>query len=89
MKYWKLPEIVPLGLGHVGARSDEFLPWAWGINGCASVLSAILAALLAMHVGFTGVVTIAAILYLAAPALLAGSQGFVPDRKRSRAKPSA
>ncbi|MDK1389971.1 SAM-dependent methyltransferase, partial [Sinorhizobium sp. 8-89] len=79
----------PLGLSHVGARSEEFLPWAWGINGCASVLSAILAALLAMHVGFIGVVTIAAILYLAAPALLAGSQGFVPDRKRSRAKPSA
>jgi len=64
----------PLGLGHVGARSEEFLPWAWGINGCASVLSAILAALLAMHVGFTGVVTVAAILYLVAPALLAGSR---------------
>ena len=79
----------PLGLGHVGARSEAFIPWAWGINGCASVLSAILAALLAMHVGFTGVVTIATILYLVAPALLAGSwdrydqqtsQGFVPDR---------
>lgn len=62
----------PLGLGHVGARSEAFIPWAWGINGCASVLSAILAALLAMHVGFTGVVTIATILYLVAPALLAG-----------------
>ncbi|MCA1407325.1 SAM-dependent methyltransferase [Ensifer sp. IC3342] len=79
----------PLGLSHVGARSEEFLPWAWGINGCASVLSAILAALLAMHVGFTGVVTIATILYLAAPALLAGSRGSSPDRNRSRTKPSA
>ncbi|MCY1327700.1 Polyamine aminopropyltransferase [compost metagenome] len=83
----------PLGLGHVGARSEEFLPWAWGINGCASVLSAILAALLAMHIGFTGVVTMAVILYLAAPALLAGSrdrydqqtsQHVNPDRNRSR-----
>ncbi|MEK1888441.1 MAG: SAM-dependent methyltransferase, partial [Phyllobacterium sp.] len=62
----------PLGLGHVGARSEAFIPWAWGINGCASVLSAILAALLAMHVGFTGVVAIATIFYLVAPALLAG-----------------
>lgn len=62
----------PLGLGYVGARSEALIPWAWGINGCASVLSAILAALLAMHVGFTGVVTIATILYLVAPALLAG-----------------
>ncbi len=79
----------PLGLGHVGARSEAFIPWAWGINGCASVLSAILAALLAMHVGFTGVVAIATALYLVAPALLAGwwdrhdrqtSQGFVPEQ---------
>lgn len=68
----------PLGLGHVGAYSEAFIPWAWGINGCASVLSAILAALLAMHVGFTGVVTIATILYLVAPALLAGSWDKLP-----------
>ena len=61
----------PLGLGHVGARSETFIPWAWGINGCASVLSAILATLLAMHVGFSGVVMIAVVLYLVAPALLA------------------
>ncbi len=84
----------PLGLGFVGAHSDEFIPWAWGINGSASVLSAILAALLAMHVGFTGVVTIAIILYLLAPALLAGlsdlydQQGSVPDRSRSRVGPT-
>ncbi|MEZ2132856.1 MULTISPECIES: SAM-dependent methyltransferase [unclassified Sinorhizobium] len=68
----------PLGLGYVGARSEAFIPWAWGINGCASVLSAILAALLAMHVGFTGVVTIATVLYLVAPALLAGSGDKLP-----------
>ncbi|RWM18651.1 MAG: SAM-dependent methyltransferase [Mesorhizobium sp.] len=61
----------PLGLGHVGARSETFIPWAWGINGCASVLSAILATLLAMHIGFSGVVMIAVVLYLVAPALLA------------------
>lgn len=61
----------PLGLAHVGAQSETFIPWAWGINGCASVLSAILATLLAMHVGFSGVVMIAVILYLLAPALLA------------------
>jgi len=69
-----------------------------GINGCASVLSAILAALLAMYVGFTGVVTIATILNLVAPALLAGwwdrrdqhaLQRFVSDRNHSRVKPTA
>ncbi|TIX79193.1 MAG: SAM-dependent methyltransferase, partial [Mesorhizobium sp.] len=61
----------PLGLGYVGARSETFIPWAWGINGCASVLSAIVATLLAMHIGFSGVVMIAVVLYLVAPALLA------------------
>ena len=79
----------PLGIEALRERAQELIPWAWGINGCASVLSAILAALLAMHVGFTGVVAIATALYLVAPALLAGwwdrhdrqtSQGLVPDR---------
>ena len=68
----------PLGLGHVSTRSETFIPWAWGINGCASVLSAILATLLAMHVGFSGVVVTAVVLYLVAPALLAN---------RSRSEP--
>jgi L-cystine uptake protein TcyP (sodium:dicarboxylate symporter family) len=42
------------------------MPWAWGINGCASVLSAILAVLLAIEIGFNGVMLFAAALYLAA-----------------------
>jgi L-cystine uptake protein TcyP (sodium:dicarboxylate symporter family) len=42
------------------------VPWAWGINGCASVLSAILATLLAMTFGTRTVVLIAAALYLIA-----------------------
>ncbi|HET8726896.1 MAG TPA: SAM-dependent methyltransferase [Alphaproteobacteria bacterium] len=60
----------PLGLAHVASRSEDLLPWAWGINGCASVLSALLATLLAIHIGFTAVVTIAVGLYLAAPMAL-------------------
>jgi hypothetical protein len=39
------------------------VPWAWGINGCASVLSALIAALLAVHFGFSVVLLIAAGLY--------------------------
>lgn len=60
----------PLGLAHVGARFPALIPWAWGINGCASVLSALLATLLAMHIGFTGVVAIAVGLYLLAAVAL-------------------
>ena len=60
----------PLGLSHVAARDADLVPWAWGINGCASVLSAILATILAIHIGFTAVVAIAVALYLAAPVAL-------------------
>ncbi|UCE77192.1 MAG: SAM-dependent methyltransferase [Gammaproteobacteria bacterium] len=53
----------PLGITRVGERTPNLIPWAWGINGCASVISAVLATLLAMHFGFTVVVLAAVILY--------------------------
>jgi hypothetical protein len=56
----------PLGLTATSESATSLLPWAWGINGCASVLSAILAVLLAMEIGFNGVMLCAAILYLLA-----------------------
>ncbi|MEE8271905.1 MAG: SAM-dependent methyltransferase, partial [Alphaproteobacteria bacterium] len=59
----------PLGLGMVTRRAPHLVPWAWGINGCASVIGAVLASLLAMHVGFTMVVVLATGLYAAAAAV--------------------
>lgn len=56
----------PLGLGRVASRVEPLVPWAWGINACASVVAAVLATLLAIHLGFTAVVLIALLLYLAA-----------------------
>ena len=53
----------PLGLARVEAADARLVPWAWGINGCASVSGAVLATLLAIHVGFTGVVVAALVLY--------------------------
>ncbi|MGZ8496641.1 MAG: SAM-dependent methyltransferase, partial [Candidatus Binatia bacterium] len=53
----------PLGLGRIQSDVPPLLPWAWGINGCASVVSAILASLLALHLGFTMVLLIAVALY--------------------------
>ncbi len=55
----------PLGLSRVSARVPQLVPWAWGVNGCASVLSAVLAMMLAIHFGFTVVVAIAVALYVA------------------------
>jgi hypothetical protein len=56
----------PVGLGYFGGESQNVIPWGWGINGCASVISAILAPLLAMEIGFSGTVMIALFLYLVA-----------------------
>ena len=48
------------------ALEEPLVPWAWGINGCASVVSATLATLLAVDVGFDAVLWIALALYVAA-----------------------
>jgi len=56
----------PMGLARLATEAPASIPWAWGINGCASVLSALLAALLAVHFGFTLVLASAAALYVIA-----------------------
>jgi hypothetical protein len=35
-------------MAHVRAVAPALVPWAWGVNGCASVVAAALAGLLAM-----------------------------------------
>lgn len=67
----------PVGLGLAGRTEPSLIPWAWGINGCASVISPIIATILAIHMGFTAVVIAAAACYIACGAFakaLAGSQ---------------
>ena len=58
----------PMGLARVEAGDARLVPWAWGINGCASVTGAVLATLLAIHVGFMAVVGAAMVLYAVAAA---------------------
>ncbi len=53
----------PLGLARLGDKAPDLIPWAWAINGCASVLSAVLATVLAIHFGFTVVILLAVSLY--------------------------
>ncbi|MDE3244713.1 MAG: spermidine synthase-like protein [Acidobacteriota bacterium] len=53
----------PLGLSRVSA---EQAPWAWGINGCLSVITAPLANILAVELGFAWVMALAASAYAAA-----------------------
>lgn len=61
----------PLGLGQVAAVAPSLVPWAWGINGCASVVGAVLASILAMHFGFTVVICLALALYAIGAIVLA------------------
>jgi len=56
----------PLALTKVAQTMPELIPWAWGINGCASVISAILATLIAMQFGFNVLIMLAVALYLIA-----------------------
>ncbi len=50
----------PTGIKMVSADEKQFVPWAWGINGCASVVGTMLAIIIAMSRGFS-VVTLAAV----------------------------
>jgi len=65
----------PLGLARLSREAPGLIPWAWGINGCASVLSAVLATVLAIHLGFTAVVGCALAIYLIAAIVFAGGRG--------------
>lgn len=56
----------PLGLARLGERAQKQIPSAWAINGCASVISAVLATVIAIHFGFTVVVLLALVLYFLA-----------------------
>jgi hypothetical protein len=62
----------PLGLARVGRELPQLVPWAWGFNGCASVVGSVLATLLAIEFGFTTVVALAVVLYLLAAVVWRG-----------------
>jgi hypothetical protein len=55
------------GLRRLGNSASHLVPWAWGINGCASVISAAIAPLLAVETGFSGLMMAAAGAYLLLP----------------------
>jgi spermidine synthase len=64
----------PLGLERAATLRPVWVPWGWGINGSASVVSAALTPMLAMHLGFRAVTILAIALYLLAAASFRGLQ---------------
>lgn len=52
-----------LGLARLARSASAFVPWAWGLNGCASVVAAIVALLLAIEIGLTATLLVGLGLY--------------------------
>lgn len=44
---------LPLGVRALHRACEPLVPWAWGLNGAASVLASVLAVAIGMHAGFT------------------------------------
>ena len=53
----------PIGLKIVDSIKKSDVPWAWGINGCVSVISTSLAVITAVELGFIAMMLIAALSY--------------------------
>jgi hypothetical protein len=53
------------GLRYLANDQPRFIPWAWGINGLTSVAASILAVIAAMRIGFTAVVLLGSLVYIA------------------------
>ena len=49
---------------YLGARYERFVPWAWGINGLASVVASVAAIMAAMRFGFSPVILTGAAFYM-------------------------
>jgi integral membrane sensor domain MASE1 len=56
--------MLPTGMRLVGAYHAELIPWAWGLNGAASVLGSVAAMTLAIHVGFARTFLVGGCMYL-------------------------
>jgi hypothetical protein len=57
---------MPIGLRRLGAMYPAAIPWAWAVNGIASVLASVLAIAIAITAGFTVATLAAAACYVAA-----------------------
>ncbi|MBN2033359.1 MAG: SAM-dependent methyltransferase [Deltaproteobacteria bacterium] len=56
----------PAGLRVTSKHSPKLVPWVWGVNGCASVVGAVMGKILSISFGFQCSTIVAGILYLGA-----------------------
>lgn len=81
----------PLGIRLVDQTNQALVPWAWGVNGCASVLGSILSVMLAQSIGFALVMVVAVVVYLTGlgAVLALGRPSAVPMPSTSTASPAS
>jgi len=56
----------PFGLRQMEGASASWMAWAWAVNGCASVIASVLAAILSLTSGFNAVLWLGALAYAGA-----------------------
>jgi hypothetical protein len=70
----------PSAIRMLGRTDPSLVPWAWGINGCASVLGSIAAAMLALEWGFPVVLALGGLAYAGA-LVMVGPAGWLGPRR--------
>jgi hypothetical protein len=58
-----LGSFFPLGIRVAERLNPRLVPWAWAVNGCATVVGTLLAVIFAMTWGFTLVAALAVAIY--------------------------
>jgi hypothetical protein len=56
-------QLFPCALAALAREQPALVPWAWAVNGCASVIGAVLAMVLALGFGFDGCLLAATTMY--------------------------
>jgi spermidine synthase len=72
----------PIGLRQISDRYPSLVPWAWGINGCASVIGAVLGKMISMSAGLQMTMMVAALLYVFAAVIFGFTFGGIRQRKQ-------
>jgi hypothetical protein len=73
----------PMGLARTIRMPGWVLPWAWGVNGCASVVGAAGATILSVAHGFSVTLVAAAVLYVIGALSFAGFKPTLLDDRYS------
>lgn len=73
----------PMGVRITKKINPELIPWAWAVNGCASVLGSILVIMIALSWGFSIVLVLASAVYLTGLVFIYSSSRLLLSEERT------